>query len=173
MNNDLPIEIKHNKKVFLRLFISLLVTTPILIYFCFQTLQSDSYFWLGIVSSIISLFMVMSIFANLVKYLNKKPGLIVDKEGIIDNISTGKFALIKWKDIKSIEYIKYVNTHYYIIFVHNPQEYIDQTSGMINKMVTRLYEDKGSPIAINPRLLDFNKEELLELWQNEIAIHHS
>lgn len=167
MNTDLPIVIKHNKNVFLRLTIGLLISTPLLIYYSYGVFRSRSYIWFGLLSFII-LIMLMFLFANLVKYSNKKPALIIDKDGIRDNISNGKYELIRWKDIKNIEYIKYVNTYYYMIFVHNPQEYINQTTGMINKMVTRLYKDKGTPIAIDPRLLDYDGEELLEIWNNNI-----
>ncbi len=168
MDTSFPITIKHKKTIFLRLFIYLLIVTPFVFYKMYSSFSRESYVFLALYI-FLGLIVLLSVFTNLTKFLQKKPALVMTKEGIQDNISRGKYSLIKWTDIKSIEHTSYVGTKYYILHVHNPQDYIDQTTGMIHKMVTRLFEDKGSPIAIDPRLLEYDKNALLEIWNRNIS----
>ena len=83
-----------------------------------------------------------------IKLFDKKPGLILDENGIYDNSGVVSVGFILWKDIESIRIEKIKSTKILIINVHNPKKYIDRSNRfkkVLLNLNTKLY---GTPLLL-------------------------
>src|SRR5436189_226639 len=55
------------------------------------------------------------------KLFDKKDGLIISEEGIIDNTNASSVGLISWGDILAIETQNVMSTRFLLIFIKNPK----------------------------------------------------
>ncbi len=104
------------------------------------------------------------------KLFDKKPGLTINKQGIIDNSSGISAGLILWSDIKKIESFEVANKKFIKIIVSNPEAYIENQQGKIKKIMMRInYKRYDTPIQIsaNGLMISFDKlyNILLESWK--------
>ena len=97
------------------------------------------------------------------KLLDKKAGLIVNKEGIIDNASGVSAGLILWSDIREIK-IWGSDEKCLMIIVKNPQDYIDNATNPFKRgMMKSNHKSYGSPISISASALQTNFDDLHQL----------
>ena len=108
-----------------------------------------------------SVFVVTKLFDN-------KPGLIIDKDGIIDNSNMTSIGLVVWADIKRIEKEKVGSTQFLIIHVNKPKKYVERAKNWLSKK-TMLANQKmyGSPLSITSNSLKITFEELETLINKE------
>jgi len=109
------------------------------------------------------LFIPMAIY-SIIKFLDKKVGLIIDENGITDNSSATSIGLIEWNDITEI---RIANTPKFILInVKNPEKYINKTKNkmkaMLMKMNMKMY---GTPLIITLNSLKYDFNELLKIIQ--------
>ncbi len=98
-----------------------------------------------------------------IKLFDKKPGLILDEDGIYDNSSAVSVGLILWKDIESIRVEKINSTKMLIVNIYNPEKYIDRSNRfkkVLLNLNTKLY---GTPLTIGLAGLKYNRERLEKL----------
>ncbi|MCF6405117.1 hypothetical protein L3C95_19600 [Chitinophaga filiformis] len=102
----------------------------------------------GVAIAGILLFAVGSFF--IVKRLrNKKAGLIISDDGIIDNMSAANPGLIPWSDIEEVVSNSVMKQEFLTLIVRNPEEYIGrQRSFLIRKTMQLNFKSYGSPIQI-------------------------
>jgi len=101
---------------------------------------------------------------GLKKLLDKSPGLVIDKNGIVDNSHGGSLGLIKWADIKGISTQGMMGTKFLLIHVNNPEHYIEKANGRVKKKVVQAnMKMYGTPFSIvsNTLTYDFSKLEAL------------
>lgn len=98
------------------------------------------------------------------QYLDKKPGLVIDSKGILDNTSGIREHRIEWKDILGFEQLIQHQKRLILVKVRRPQKYIDQGTNHAQKRLLRLnLEEYGTPIYINVGALKMEVEELVKL----------
>ena len=94
------------------------------------------------------------------KLLNKKAGITINKEGIIDNASGVSAGFILWSDIKEIK-IWGKDDRCLMIIVKNPQDYIDKETNPFKKMMMNSNNKSyGSPISISTSALQISFDDL-------------
>ena len=97
----------------------------------------------------------------MLKMRDKKPGLIVSEEGIIDNSSGISAGLITWNDIEDITTAKVMSQKFLMIIVKNPQDYINRVTNPIKRNTMTLnYKSYGSPISISANALETDFDDL-------------
>ena len=101
-----------------------------------------------------------------IKVFNKKPGLILNEDGIVDQTSAVANGLIQWVDIKNV-YAEIVSDHPFIMIdVKNPQKYLEKQKNPIARRAMdinmQLYK---TPLHINLSLLNTSAEALLQSIQ--------
>src|SRR6185312_3893346 len=96
----------------------------------------------------------------LVKLFDKNPGLIITPDGLIDNAS----GLIKWEDITELEILNMqYNIRFLLIFVKNPEFYLNKMS-VPKKIFAQLnYKKYGTPLSISSLALQCNFDKLVEI----------
>ncbi len=92
---------------------------------------------------------------------DKKPGLIINDKGIIDNSSAVATGQILWSDISTIEVAEIYKQKFLMLIVDNPEFYISrQTKAVKRKAMQINFKSFGSPISIAANGLQYNFEEL-------------
>ena len=102
----------------------------------------------------------------LLKLRDKKPGLVIDENGIIDNSGGLAAGFIPWTDIEKFSIGKVMKQQFLVVAVQNPQYYIDNQKSILKKkgMLYNL-NNFGSPIAISTNTLNCKLPELLKLLE--------
>jgi hypothetical protein len=111
------------------------------------------------------------------KLFDKKPGLIIDENGIYDNTSAFNFGLIPWNDISQI-YERTIQAsiaskqRFVTIGLLNPEKYISrETNAIKRKLLAVNAKSYGSPIHISTNGLKINHADLLKIL-NEAFIKY-
>ncbi|KAF2516460.1 STM3941 family protein [Flavobacterium foetidum] len=123
------------------------------------------FFSCGIVSVIFFGYAGFTIFKKLG---DKKPGLLINSEGITDNSSNIAAGIVLWSDITRISTVNVMNQKFLIIAVKNPNEYINRQSGILKRKTAEMnYKTYGSPISISANTLKTNFKDLYDLLQRK------
>nr|WP_320036788.1 STM3941 family protein [uncultured Bacteroides sp.] len=108
------------------------------------------------------------------KLFDKSAGLIIDDYGITDNSNASSVGLIDWSDILEIKTEQVMSTRFLLIFVNNPDKYLERVNGFKQKLMEGNMKMYGTPLSITSNTLryDFNdlerliKEKLIENKEN-------
>lgn len=120
-----------------------------------------------IIGYISLLFICLCLIFIVYKFFDKKPGLVINDKGIIDNSNFGSVGLIKWNEIKGIRTHQVMSNKFILIDVTNPEKYVQGNSKLkryLMKMSMKMY---GTPISITSNSLKCNFDELERVLKNE------
>ncbi len=168
------IEIKISKKKLILLLLSgigfvicsiLFIINPS--HFVSFIIRSEKIiFLIGIIGIIF--FGIASIFL-FIKLFDSKPGLIISKEGIIDNTNSSSTGLIRWIDIINIKQEKVMSTRFLLIEVKNPEEYIEKSNKLKSFSLKQNMNTYGTPLTLTSVGLQSSFEDLhriiIESWE--------
>ena len=104
----------------------------------------------------------------LIKLFDNRPGLIISKDGLLDNSSAVSGHLIKWENITEFKILQIESSKLLLIFVNNPQEFWDQANLFKRSVMKKNYDMYGTPIGISSNTLQCNFDELLEILKGEM-----
>jgi hypothetical protein len=108
------------------------------------------------------------------KLSDKKPGLIINRQGIIDNSSGVSAGLILWTDIEDIKVSQAMNQKFLMFIVKNPQAYLNKvTNPLKRKGMEMNYRTYGSPISISANSLQINFDNLYSLLTEKLKVYKS
>lgn len=168
------IEIKLSKKKLILLLlaaigfviISLLFIINSSYFVSFLTRSEKVIFLIGIIGIIIfgSAFVLLFI-----KLFDNKPGLIINKDGIIDNTNSSSIGLIRWVDITNIRIEKVMSTKFLLIEVINPKEYIEKVNPIKKRSLKQNMKTYNTPITLTSVGLQYDFEDfskiVFESWE--------
>lgn len=99
-----------------------------------------------------------------IKLFDNKPGLNIDKHGILDNSSGISSGLIAWQDIQEITVLEIVKQKVILIMVSNPDNYIARQKSRFKRKIMKLnYDNYETPIQITANGLKCSFDELFEM----------
>lgn len=124
---------------------------------------------LGIITMV---FFGTTFIVALIKLLDKKPGLVIDDNGILDNSSGVSAGLIAWKDIIRIDVKQIISTKFLIIHTTNPDVYLKRVGPGKSWIMKRNIGLYGSPIAIPSTTLRYDFDKLKNLILVELEKHN-
>lgn len=102
------------------------------------------------------------------KLFSHKPGFVIDDSGITDNSSGISVGAIPWNDIYNINFVMAQRQKFIMIYVKNPEEYINNQSSFIKKKMMQMnHKLYGSPLAISANSLNTSFGQLFNLLRNE------
>ena len=105
------------------------------------------------------------------KMFDKAIGLTIDENGITDNSNASSVGLIEWKDIVEIRTEQVMSTKFLLIFITNPDFYIDKVKGIKKKLLLGNYKMYGTPISITSNTLKFSFDDLEKLIIDKLKEH--
>lgn len=98
------------------------------------------------------------------KLADKKPGLSLNKLGIVDHSSAVAMGTILWEDIEMIKIAQTFNQKFLICIVKNPEVYLNKTSKSLWRKTLKMnHKTYGSPITISSNALQIKFNDLFEL----------
>jgi len=95
-----------------------------------------------------------------VKIFDRKPGLVIDKEGIEDNSSAVAAGRIPWHQIVGIRLGEIHRQRFLIIDVVDPRPYLDRCGFFKRMLISESLNMTGSPISISSNTLDISFDDL-------------
>ena len=101
---------------------------------------------------------------GLAKMFDRKPGLIFNSAGIVDNASGVAAGFIPWDEVTGASIYEVQKQKMLIIGVRSPQKYLDRGGALkrsLNKANSKMV---GSPISIPSVALKINFAELVSLF---------
>jgi hypothetical protein len=103
---------------------------------------------------------------GLVKLFDASPGLVLDREGIIDNSSGVAAGRVAWREIRDIQILSISGQRFLAFVVHDPQKYLDRGNILSRVLVKLNYKIYGTPIFISANSLKVNFEDLEQQVQD-------
>lgn len=102
------------------------------------------------------------IMGMLYRYFNRRPALILDKEGLISN-AVGFGIKIPWQSIQTVETKKVYGHDYLMIHTKNTDQIAENLSAW-KRMVLKGNERKlGAPLVVSAKYLECPAEEVVNL----------
>jgi len=105
---------------------------------------------------------------GMIKIFDKKYGLIINREGIIDNTNASSIGLINWADILSIKTQNVMSTRFLLIFIKNPENYLNRAKGLKRKLLYANMKMYGTPLSIISNSIKFNFDDLEDLIKTNL-----
>lgn len=103
------------------------------------------------------------------KLFDKSVGLIIDEIGITDNSNASSVGLIEWSNIIEIKTEQVMSTRFLLIFVSNPDKYLDRENGFKQKLMRGNMKKYGTPLSITSNTLSYTYDDLERLIKNKLA----
>jgi len=117
------------------------------------------------------LFFGTTMFYGIKKYFDKKPGLIINKHGIIDNSNGTSVGLIEWNDITKIRIIEIMRTKSILLDTDKPEKYIAKAKPFQAKIMRANMKIYGTPLSIAPQTLQMPFDELNDLLFEQVYLN--
>jgi hypothetical protein len=112
-------------------------------------------------------FFGLCIFVGIRKLFDDKPALIINAQGILDNVSRFSPHPVPWQDIQGFGVAEIHKQKMLVIFLDNPQRYLDNATSIQKIGFSANAKLVGSPWVITAATLKTNFDELLNLCQQE------
>jgi len=121
-----------------------------------------------------TLFFGLALIYGITKLFDKKAGLILNEQGIIDNTTAASIGLIEWTDIKGIRTGQVISTKFLLIDIKEPEKYIKKAkSKMRSKLMKANLNSYGTPLSITSNTLKYNFDALEKLIHLEFEKNKS
>lgn len=102
------------------------------------------------------------------RVFTRKPGLVIDEAGIADNSMNVGFAVIPWKEVKSLKALQISGDDFIAVYMKHPEAYIAaEPNSVKRKMLELNYASLQTPVNIAVSRLKMNAGVLLETLQGE------
>lgn len=98
------------------------------------------------------------------KLFDKKPGLVLNSSGLVDNASGASAGPIPWSDVAGYEVIEIQGQKMLVIQVRDPRKYIDRGGALRRALNRASYKMGGGPVTIPSNTLKIGFPELVALF---------
>lgn len=134
------------------------------IYFALKTTAGMNIV-ISIVIILFALFVTSVVMRSAKIVFSKEPGILINNDGVTDNVSLAKAGLIPWNEINKFEIHRTGNAPHLFIFVRNTSKYKEKHGSFKQRMLEQLEQDKGTPILLNLKLLKCEPDSLQNLLE--------
>ncbi len=118
--------------------------------------------------TVVLIFLALLIFL-IYKIVNKTIGLIINEEGIQEQISALNVGLVRWEEMSGFGIKKQIGIPFIVIYLKNREEFIERFSGLKKTSIKKNAESFGTPVAVSTVMLKMKKDELIQLFKEEGA----
>ncbi|HWU26112.1 MAG TPA: STM3941 family protein [Rhizomicrobium sp.] len=102
------------------------------------------------------------------KLFDKRPGLVLDRAGLIDNASAIAAGRIDWSEIQDIRTLSVREHDFLMIFVRDPDRYVHRANPVMQIYSAFQLDKYGTPIFISAAILETNfsalEKTVREYW---------
>ncbi|HEX3656024.1 MAG TPA: STM3941 family protein [Pirellulales bacterium] len=107
------------------------------------------------------------------KVFDRRPGLIVDSEGIVDHSSAGSIGRIPWSEITGVVSSEVKGQRLVTIMVAKPEKFVASGGFFVRALNAAGLTETGSPINISANTLQINFNELYSLLTQAFEAHRA
>lgn len=160
-NGDLIIYTNRKKELGLALFGLLMTYVSLFLAFSeYDVFGKYISFLISIIGVICSLFCALCTIYIIYRCLSKKPLLIVNEKGIVDNSSALGAGLIEWNEIKDIEIRRLMGQEFIGIIPYDLEKVLSRSS-KLKRFFIKVNKKMGyAPISIGKSNIYMDLEEL-------------
>ncbi|MEB8535973.1 hypothetical protein OW565_07240 [Acidithiobacillus ferriphilus] len=101
-------------------------------------------------------FFFMTFIAIVAKLTDKKPGLVFNSNGVVDNSSYMSSGFIPWSDIIDVQKVTTYKTQVIKVLVKNPSFYVERQRGIKKYLAKFSFRTYKTPVFINPNTLEID-----------------
>ena len=124
----------------------------------------------GVSIAAIGFFGVCALY-GLRKMFDGSPGLVLDREGIIDNSSGISAGRVFWREIRDVQVVSISGQRLLAFMVDEPEKYLGKGNILTRYLVNWNYRRYGSPVFISANSLKIGFDELLKQVQEFRSKH--
>lgn len=132
-----------------------------------QTVYNNPVLIKGVAVATILFFGATGIY-GIIKLLGKNIGLIIDDDGIMDNTNAASMGLVKWADINEFRTEQVMSTKFLLVFMKDPNSFIEKAGGTKQRLVKRNMKMYGTPVVITSTTLKYKFSDLEILLENRL-----
>jgi hypothetical protein len=100
-----------------------------------------------------------------VKLLDKRPGLVLNSSGFVDNASGVAAGFVPWSEVLGAGTYEVQGQKMLIIGLRDPQKYVDRGNAVKRLLNKGSYKMTGSPVAVSSAALRIDFKELVSLFE--------
>jgi hypothetical protein len=120
--------------------------------------------------TIVIIFLALLIFLSY-KIIKKTVGLIINDEGIHEQISALSVGVVRWDEMSGFGVKKQIGVPFIVIYLKDKEEFMNRFSGLKKATIKKNAESFGTPVAISTVMLKMKKDELIQLFEEVGAKH--
>jgi len=159
------IVIPQKSSAFYKILISLTIPSIFLGYIIYRYFIGVSklniyFIFFCAISFMICLLMIIN---TLIKIANKKPAMIINQRGMIDNVSMANAGFIDWKEITGCFIAKMSGVDQLFISVKDHTSILSKQNPIKKGLLSVPISDHGTPIAIDLKLLNYSPQKLQKI----------
>ncbi|HOY70234.1 MAG TPA: STM3941 family protein [Methylotenera sp.] len=113
-------------------------------------------------------FFGLCLLVGIKKLFDTKPGLVISAQGILDHVSHFSPNPVPWRDIKGFDVAEIHKQKMLVIYLENPQPYIESATAMRKLGFIANTKLVGSPWVITASTLKTSFDALLALCQQSL-----
>ncbi|MFT5820353.1 MAG: ABC-type multidrug transport system fused ATPase/permease subunit [Crocinitomix sp.] len=120
--------------------------------------------------TVVIIFLMLLIFL-IYKIVKKTIGLIINEEGIQEQISAFAVGMVRWEEMSGFGIKKQIGIPFIVIYLKDKEQFIERFSGLKKTTIKKNTESFGTPVAISTVMLKMNREDLKQLFIEVGAKH--
>jgi hypothetical protein len=155
---------------------------PIVFLFCLSlttfiaftnfTSTIDHLVFNGLFNWIFIIIPLLATIVSLQQYLktrfDKNANLVISSEGIVDNLSIFSCGKISWEDISGYEIAEVYKIRLLVVKLRDNEKYL-KGRDIVTRYILRRYIRKfRGPIIISERQVDYNFQDLVDIFRNKL-----
>ncbi len=106
----------------------------------------------------------------LIQLFDKRPGLIIDQDGIQINSGMGKGYFVSWHIITGFEVFAIKSTRLIAVFVNDPERLISAEKPIKRQLMRANLQYYGAPICLTAGTLKIGTDDLVKLLKSRLAL---
>ncbi len=163
----------NKKKIIFLFFMSIVFffLALLLLIYLPQDQGIVDYWFIKIVASLGVFLTAIAWFFVFLKIFDRKPGLVINDEWILDNSSFLSVGLIKWDNISNVAVNNIRKQKILTITLKNPDEFMEKQN-VVKKFCFKLnHKYFESPVQISDSALKYDCQKIYEIIKRKIASH--
>ena len=114
-------------------------------------------------------FFSVGVVISIVKFFDKKPGLLIDNLGITINPGSWSNTFIEWNKIEKFGVTSISRTKLILVHLNDPEGFIDTFSSSFKRKIALFsLKSYGTPISISAGTLQIKTDELFTLLTDKL-----
>lgn len=103
-------------------------------------------------------------------FMSRKEKLIIDEQGIIDQVNPVSVGFIPWKEITEVSTVrKVILQRLLVVKVKHPNKILDDAKGSRREKSLRMFNQKyGTPVVIPIHMLNMKTDKIKQLIQERL-----